>query len=294
MPDVEPAQHDLTFDELVRGYLEDYELHGYRAIKSARSRIAQLRRRFGDQTARRITAGGIRDYQLDRRRAWAATGTINRETSALSRMFRLAIRASLSAGNAWAAYFGRKLAALRFVDVLRSGRTVVAGAKEEGMRTDAAEYVECEQSPRRRQRWGSVLAVLTIVAIMALNSHVWAQDAPQPSPPPGAAQASLEDPEWFQGAVQKAGPGVTMPVVVKSAKPTYTRQAMDARVQGEVLLDARVDAKGRVTHVRVVRSLAMLDAQAEAAAKQFEFRPARKDGDPVPAIVRMALVFHIK
>ena len=151
MPDVEPAQHDLTFDELVRGYLEDYELHGYRAIKSARSRIAQLRRRFGDQTARRITAGGIRDYQLDRRLAWAATGTINRETSALSRMFRLAIRASLSAGNAWAAYFGRKLAALRFVDVLRSGRTVVAGAKEEGMRTDAAEYVECEQSPRRRQ-----------------------------------------------------------------------------------------------------------------------------------------------
>jgi integrase len=92
MPDVEPAQHDLTFDELVRGYLEDYELHGYRAIKSARSRIAQLRRRFGDQTARRITAGAIRDYQLDRRRAGAATGTINRETSALSRMFRLAIR----------------------------------------------------------------------------------------------------------------------------------------------------------------------------------------------------------
>src|SRR4026208_397309 len=96
--------------------------------------------------------------------------------------------------------------------------------------------------------------------IMALNSHVWAQDAPQPSPPPGAAQASLEDPEWFQGAVRKAGPGVTMPFVGKSAKPTCTRQAMDARVQGEVLLDARVDAKGRVTHVRVVRSLAMLDA----------------------------------
>jgi hypothetical protein len=74
---------DLTFDELVRGYLEDYELHGYRAIKSARSRIAQLRRRFGNDTARSITGGAIRHYQLERRRAGAATGTINRETSAL-------------------------------------------------------------------------------------------------------------------------------------------------------------------------------------------------------------------
>src|SRR4051812_6563114 len=77
----------LTFQDLVTGYLEDYELHGYRAIKSARSRVAQLRRAFGALTADAITSARIRAYQLERRRAGAATGTINRETSALSRMF---------------------------------------------------------------------------------------------------------------------------------------------------------------------------------------------------------------
>ena len=41
----ESAGLDLTFEQLVAGYLEDYELHGYRAIKSARRRVAQLRRR---------------------------------------------------------------------------------------------------------------------------------------------------------------------------------------------------------------------------------------------------------
>jgi len=87
-----PPVSGLTFDDLVAGYLEDYELHGYRAIKSARSRVAQLRRVFGGQSADAITSARIRAYQLDRRRAGAATGTINRETSALRRMFRLAVR----------------------------------------------------------------------------------------------------------------------------------------------------------------------------------------------------------
>jgi len=87
-----PSGSPQMFDDLVMGYLEDYELHGYRAIKSARSRVAQLRRAFGDLPADAITSTRIRAYQVDRRRAGAATGTINRETSALCRMFRLAIR----------------------------------------------------------------------------------------------------------------------------------------------------------------------------------------------------------
>jgi hypothetical protein len=83
---------EFEFEDLVAGYLEDYELHGYRAIKSARSRVAQLGRRFAGSPARAITAPAIRQYQLERRRAGAATGTTNSETSALRRMFRLAIR----------------------------------------------------------------------------------------------------------------------------------------------------------------------------------------------------------
>jgi integrase len=95
MPDADrlPSPTILTFEDLATGYLEDYELHGYRAIASARTRVAHLRRAFGGVPVVDLTSGRIRAYQLDRRRAGAATGTINRETSALRRMFRLAWRA---------------------------------------------------------------------------------------------------------------------------------------------------------------------------------------------------------
>jgi hypothetical protein len=34
----------LTFDDLAKAYLEDYELQGYRTLNSARGRVANLRR----------------------------------------------------------------------------------------------------------------------------------------------------------------------------------------------------------------------------------------------------------
>jgi len=42
-----------------------------------------------------ITADAVRRYQLHRRKQGAEAATINRETSALSRMFQLAIRRGL-------------------------------------------------------------------------------------------------------------------------------------------------------------------------------------------------------
>jgi len=86
------AVQSLTFEELVKGYLTDYELQGYRAIRSARNRLAHLTSQFGGLVSTAITSAAIRDYQRTRRQAGAATATINRETSALARMFRIAIR----------------------------------------------------------------------------------------------------------------------------------------------------------------------------------------------------------
>lgn len=81
-----------TFDDLAAGYLQDYELQAYRAVAAARTRVGHLRRAFGGQPIAAVTTAAIRQYQLARRRAGAAAASVNRETSALSRMFRLAIR----------------------------------------------------------------------------------------------------------------------------------------------------------------------------------------------------------
>jgi integrase len=87
-----PDGTPLTFDEMARTYLEDYQLQRYRTMNTARPRVEHLREVFGGWTAATITADAVRRYQLHRRRQGAEAATINRETSALSRMFQLAIR----------------------------------------------------------------------------------------------------------------------------------------------------------------------------------------------------------
>src|SRR4051794_26078540 len=91
VPDGAPA----TFDTMATGYLQDYQLQRYRSLTTARARVEHLRGVFGGCTAEAITADRVRSYQLSRRTAGFEAATINRETSALSRMFQLAIRRGL-------------------------------------------------------------------------------------------------------------------------------------------------------------------------------------------------------
>ena len=81
-----------TLGELSDAYLQDYQVRQFRSRSTARGRIAHLTAFFG-RAARTaaLTTYQIRQYQLVRRAAGAATGTINRETSALHRMGTLAV-----------------------------------------------------------------------------------------------------------------------------------------------------------------------------------------------------------
>jgi integrase len=90
-----PDGTPLTFDTMARAYLEDYVLQRYRTLSTARPRVEHLRGFFGGWPADAMTADSVRNYQLDRRKQGAEAATINRETSALSRMFQIAIRRGL-------------------------------------------------------------------------------------------------------------------------------------------------------------------------------------------------------
>jgi integrase len=72
--------------------LQDYVLQRYRTLNTTRAHAEHLREFFGGWSAESTTADSVRDYQLYRRRQGTEAATINRETSALSRMFHLAIR----------------------------------------------------------------------------------------------------------------------------------------------------------------------------------------------------------
>ena len=89
------APAPLSFEDLARAYLEDYVLQRYRSMSTAKPRVGHLRTFFGTLTVDQITGDAVRQYQLIRRAAGAEAATINRETSALSRMLHLAIRRGL-------------------------------------------------------------------------------------------------------------------------------------------------------------------------------------------------------
>ena len=86
------APQGPTLGDLSDAYLQDYQVRQFRSVSTARGRVAHLTAFFGRVVrAAALTTHQIRQYQLARRAAGAATGTINRETSALHRMCTLAV-----------------------------------------------------------------------------------------------------------------------------------------------------------------------------------------------------------
>ena len=84
-------QERVTFDDLAKALLSDYQINGRRSVRSARLSISHLRKFFGFDHAVDITTDRIKAYAADRQKAKAANASINRELAALKRMFSLAV-----------------------------------------------------------------------------------------------------------------------------------------------------------------------------------------------------------
>jgi integrase len=86
-----PNEERLTFEEMADALLTDYEINKQRSIRSVRLSLKHLQRTFGLTLAFDITTDRIKKYIADRQREGAANASINRELSALKRMFKLAV-----------------------------------------------------------------------------------------------------------------------------------------------------------------------------------------------------------
>jgi protein TonB len=103
----------------------------------------------------------------------------------------------------------------------------------------------------------------------------------------------------FGGGAYQIGNGVTTPVLIREVKPNYTGDAMRAKLQGVVEMEAIVLPDGTVdpNHIKITRSLDAtfgLDQQAIIAVKQWRFRPGTFKGQPVPVIVNVELTFTLR
>jgi TonB family protein len=88
--------------------------------------------------------------------------------------------------------------------------------------------------------------------------------------------------------------GVKPPALVFKQEPSYTEQAKDAKIQGPVTLSAVIERDGKVYDVEVEEGLDPgLDANAVAAIQSWLFKPAEKDGKPVPVSVTIVVNFRL-
>ncbi len=96
---------------------------------------------------------------------------------------------------------------------------------------------------------------------------------------------------------QNGSTQLTLPVPVYEERPQYTPQAMQAKIEGSVLLEAVVLTDGSVGDVTIVQSLDPtygLDQQAIDAVKLWTFQPGTRDGEPVRVVVQMQMTFTLK
>ena len=99
------------------------------------------------------------------------------------------------------------------------------------------------------------------------------------------------------GGVFRPGNGVETPRPLREVRPNYTAEAMRAKVQGFVWLEAVVLPDGTVGDVTVIRSLDRvfgLDEEAIRAARQWRFQPGTRFGEPVAVLVTIELSFTLR
>lgn len=105
-----------------------------------------------------------------------------------------------------------------------------------------------------------------------------------PSPPPPAAQPP---------APVRPGGSIREPKKIFDVAPAYPAFAASARIEGIVILEAVINERGGVERMKVLRSVALLDAAAIEAVKQWRYTPTLLNGTPVPVLLTITIKFTL-
>ncbi len=111
----------------------------------------------------------------------------------------------------------------------------------------------------------------------------------------GVAQSEemeKERQEFRKDAVPVKG-AIKQPKLIKKVEPVYPEEARKNGVQGVVILEAKIDERGRVIGILVLRSVPQLDQAAIDALKQWTYEPMIIDGKPTKALFTVTVRFQL-
>ena len=165
----------------------------------------------------------------------------------------------------------------------RAGRSGESSALTASPSLNAAPIVAPSGMAPETGREGALSAAAGLARIEGGGSGLAALaggDAPPPPPPPASvAPVRLH--------------GMQPPRKIVDVAPAYPTLARSARVEGVVILEAVIDAHGRVESVRVLRSIPPLDQAAVAAVREWQFTPTLLNGEAVPIVMTVTVNFTL-
>jgi protein TonB len=106
-------------------------------------------------------------------------------------------------------------------------------------------------------------------------------NAPPPPPPP-----AVRPPIRTGGQIQA-------PALITRVPPVYPPLAVNAGVEGIVILEATVGRDGRVEQVEVLRSVPLLDKAAVEAVRQWVYAPLHLNGQAERFVLTVTLSFNL-
>ena len=138
---------------------------------------------------------------------------------------------------------------------------------------------------RRKLSLSVPLLLAMVCAAHAQSAGAGTPNAPTPTPESYNPNAS---------GIYKVGGDVRPPTVVSMVNPEFTEAARKKGISGNVQVALIVDEKGVPKDIRVVHGLGLgLDEKAVEAVRGYRFKPATKDGVPVPVKIFVNVNFQI-
>jgi TonB family protein len=113
--------------------------------------------------------------------------------------------------------------------------------------------------------------------ITEATAHSNALAPAQPAPPPPTKGGQLQQPK-----------------LLASVAAVYPPLARARRVQGDVVVDALIDATGKVTDTKIITGNPLLQSAAADSVRLWKYQPAHLNGEAIPIHVNVTITFHLQ
>jgi protein TonB len=91
----------------------------------------------------------------------------------------------------------------------------------------------------------------------------------------------------------RVGGSVQGAKLIRQVRPRYPVLALQARIQGTVILEAIISKQGSVENLRVIQGHPLLIKRALEAVREWRYRPTVLNGVPVEMVTRITVRFNL-